>query len=92
MVKNKLSMDVIKLLINCWFKKDSYISENNVINLDSPNKILLGRLKKILFYRFLEARTIMATNLNSKMDFYYSSDIEDKDFLNKLFMDMCCNQ
>jgi len=89
MVKNKLSLDVMKLLINYWFQKDSFISETNVINLDSPNKILLGRLKKILFYRFLEARTVMATNFNSKMDFYYSSEMEDKDFLRRLFMDMC---
>ena len=53
MVKNKLSLDVMKLLINYWFQKDSFISETNVINLDSPNKILLGRLKKQLKVREL---------------------------------------
>ena len=85
--RNKLDLDSIKLLINNWFDKDNLIAETKVVKLNSSNKILLSRLKKILFYRFQEAKSIMATNFNSKMDFYYSLNFDDIDFLRELTID-----
>ena len=84
MKRNKLNTDAMKLLINNWFEKDNFIAENNVLSLNSSNKVLLSRLKKILFYRFQEARSIMATNFSSKMDFYYCLNFDDLDFLKEL--------
>ncbi|OGH96512.1 MAG: hypothetical protein A2039_02500 [Candidatus Melainabacteria bacterium GWA2_34_9] len=84
MIRNKLNLDAIKLLINNWFEKDNFVVENKVVSLNSSNKVMLSRLKKILFYRFQEARSIMATNFSSKMDFYYCFNFDDLDFLKEL--------
>lgn len=82
--RNKLDLDAIKLLISNWFEKDNFMPETNVVSLNSSNTVLLSRLKKILFYRFQEARSIMATNFSSKMDFYYCLNFDDLDFLKEL--------
>ena len=84
MIRNKLDLNTIKLLINNWFDKNNFMAETKVITLNSSNKVLLSRLKKILFYRFQEARSIMATNFSSKMDFYYCFNFDDLDFLKEL--------
>lgn len=76
MSEYNLSLSHIKKIIDEWFGKNTDKCSDCVVDFGLSNKVLSGRLKKIMAYRLHESE-ILATDFSSKLDFHSNIDFEN---------------